>query len=176
MFSMLTAWKWFWRERESKSAVAENFQAIKRGSCCEFLTHDRGIKWVQEPKTIYIFPRLRMWLTINQPSQANIKFSLLFYSDTTYKIRVHTADVRNAGTDANVFLMIFGSKGDSGELALKNSETHRDKFERGQTDDFTFSLLSLGKTYSLISTNIIFDAIVRKYFWVRLYLVPIFLK
>eukprot|EP00794_Sanderia_malayensis_P016965 gene16965-18674_t len=65
--------------------------------------------------------------------------------ETTYKIHVHTADVRNSGTDANVFLIVFGDKGDSGELALKNSESHRDKFERGQTDDFTFNMLSLGQ-------------------------------
>ncbi len=70
---------------------------------------------------------------------------MILIADTVYRIKVHTADVRNAGTDANVFLKIFGDKGDSGELALKNSETHRDKFERGQTDNFTFSMLSLGK-------------------------------
>ena len=51
-----------------------------------------------------------------------------------------------AGTDANVFMIIFGENGDSGELALKNSETYKDKFERDHTDVFTFkNLLSLGK-------------------------------
>jgi len=51
-----------------------------------------------------------------------------------------------AGTDANVFMIIFGENGDSGELALKNSETYKDKFERNHTDVFTFkNLLSLGK-------------------------------
>ena len=71
------------------------------------------------------------------------------FQETTYKINVHTADVRSAGTDANVFLKIYGDKGDSGELQLKNSETHRDKFERGQTDIFTFKMLSLGKFAAL---------------------------
>ena len=51
-----------------------------------------------------------------------------------------------AGTDANVFIIIFGENGDSGELALKNSETYKDKFERNHIDVFTFkNLLSLGK-------------------------------
>ena len=51
-----------------------------------------------------------------------------------------------AGTDANVFMIIFGENGDSGELPLKNSETYKDKFERDHTDVFTFkNLLSLGK-------------------------------
>ena len=51
-----------------------------------------------------------------------------------------------AGTDANVFMVMFGENGDSGELALKNSETYRDKFERNHTDVFTFNnLLTLGE-------------------------------
>ena len=57
-----------------------------------------------------------------------------------------TGDVMGAGTDANVFIVMFGENGDSGELALKNSETYRDKFERNHTDVFTFNnLLTLGE-------------------------------
>lgn len=59
---------------------------------------------------------------------------------------VITGDVSGAGTDANVFLIIFGEYGDSGEIPLKNSETHKDKFERGHTDVFSLQdMLSLGK-------------------------------
>lgn len=57
-----------------------------------------------------------------------------------------TGDVLGAGTDANVFIVIFGEHGDSGELALKNSETYKDKFERNHTDVFSFkNFLSLGE-------------------------------
>lgn len=70
---------------------------------------------------------------------------MISFLETTYKVIVHTGDIRSAGTDANVSLKIFGDKGDSGDLELKNSETHRDKFERGQTDIFTFKMLSLGE-------------------------------
>lgn len=55
-----------------------------------------------------------------------------------------------AGTDANVFLTLFGANGDSGELELKKSETNRNKFERGKTDVFVFSdILSLGELSKL---------------------------
>lgn len=37
-----------------------------------------------------------------------------------------------AGTNANVFLTIFGENGDSGERKLAKSDTHYDKFERNQ--------------------------------------------
>jgi len=49
-----------------------------------------------------------------------------------YVISVVTGDISGAGTDANVFLTLFGDKGDTGERKLHKSETYRDKFERGQ--------------------------------------------
>lgn len=50
-----------------------------------------------------------------------------------------------AGTDANVFLIVFGEYGDTGMLPLKTS-TNRNKFERKNKDMFRFpDLLSLGE-------------------------------
>ena len=49
-----------------------------------------------------------------------------------YTVNVVTGDVSRAGTDANVFLTIFGDKGDTGERQLEKSETNRNKFERAQ--------------------------------------------
>ena len=59
---------------------------------------------------------------------------------------VVTGDLSGSGTDANVFLIIFGEYGDSGEIALENSETYKDKFERGHTDVFLLKdMLSSGE-------------------------------
>ena len=49
-----------------------------------------------------------------------------------YTVNVVTGDVSRGGTDANVFLTIFGEHGDSGEQHLSNSETNKNKFERAQ--------------------------------------------
>lgn len=50
-----------------------------------------------------------------------------------------------AGTDATVWLIIFGENGDTGTLALRDSNK-ANKFERKQTDTFIFTdILSLGK-------------------------------
>lgn len=50
-----------------------------------------------------------------------------------------------SGTDANVFLMVFGEYGDTGILPLKES-TSRNKFERKKKDVFRFpDMLSLGE-------------------------------
>ena len=50
----------------------------------------------------------------------------------TYVVDVFTGDKFLAGTNANVFINMFGEKGDSGERKLVKSETHMDKFERNQ--------------------------------------------
>ncbi|XP_027954221.1 lipoxygenase homology domain-containing protein 1 [Eumetopias jubatus] len=63
---------------------------------------------------------------------------------TSYTVSVKTSDILGAGTDANVYIIIFGENGDSGTLALKQS-ANWDKFERNNTDTFNFSdMLSLG--------------------------------
>uniref|UniRef100_A0A2K5QBQ8 Lipoxygenase homology domain-containing protein 1 n=1 Tax=Cebus imitator TaxID=2715852 RepID=A0A2K5QBQ8_CEBIM len=63
---------------------------------------------------------------------------------TSYTVAVKTSDILGAGTDANVFIIIFGENGDSGTLAL-NQSANWNKFERNNTDTFSFpDMLSLG--------------------------------
>lgn len=54
------------------------------------------------------------------------------YAVHTYGISVFTGDVYGAGTDANVYLTMYGDLGDTGERKLSKSETNMNKFERGQ--------------------------------------------
>ena len=60
-----------------------------------------------------------------------------------YEVFVYTGDVRSAGTDANVFLTMFGENGDTGERPLSKSETHKDKFERGQVICYFYTFFFL---------------------------------
>lgn len=55
----------------------------------------------------------------------------------TYKVSVMTGDVYGAGTDANVYLTIYGDQGDTGERKLRKSETNGNKFERGSVSNRT---------------------------------------
>lgn len=61
-----------------------------------------------------------------------------------YIINVHTSDIRWAGTDATVALVLYGEDGDSGAIPLTHSETNRDKFERGKIDKFIYEAADLG--------------------------------
>lgn len=46
-----------------------------------------------------------------------------------YKVLVYTGTKRGAGTDANVFINMFGSDGNSGERQLDNNKNN---FEKGE--------------------------------------------
>ena len=59
-----------------------------------------------------------------------------------YRITVETGDVRGAGTDANVFVTLHGSKGTMSDRLL---ESHPENFERGRTDVFTVRTQDLGE-------------------------------
>ena len=62
-----------------------------------------------------------------------------------YNVYVFTGNVMFAGTNANIYVTIYGSKGDTGERQLRSSETHKDKFERDHVDVFNLSAADLGK-------------------------------
>ena len=48
----------------------------------------------------------------------------------------YTSDLKGAGTDANVFVSLYGEKGHTGDLALVDTSKHKRKdcFERKSVD------------------------------------------
>jgi hypothetical protein len=48
----------------------------------------------------------------------------------SYRVTTITGDRRGAGTDANVFIQVFGDKGNTSEIKLSNAKNN---FERGTT-------------------------------------------
>ncbi len=62
----------------------------------------------------------------------------------TYNVSVTTSDKRGAGTDANVFIQLFGENNDSGKQKLETSKNNKNKFERGQTDVFEIKEADIG--------------------------------
>lgn len=66
----------------------------------------------------------------------------------TYVVEVYTGDVRFAGTNANVHLMIVGERGDTGRRQLRQSlSAKKDKFEAGNVR-FTEKPFSQFKQFS----------------------------
>lgn len=48
-----------------------------------------------------------------------------------YRVTVCTGDLEGAGTDANVYLCLFGDVGDTGERPLYNCRNNTDLFKKG---------------------------------------------
>lgn len=80
-----------------------------------------------------------------------------FSAEIPYEVVIHTGDVRGAGTDANVILVLYGEKGKSDEFKLRNKT---DNFERDKVDKFKVHILShkalclCGLLDSLFSNNV----------------------
>lgn len=90
---------------------------------------------------------------------------------TTFTMRVKTGEKKNAGTDANVYAILYGTKDDTGNyennsnctvstispsatekcvcvsgiINLKASKNYRNKFELGLIDEFTIEAVDIGK-------------------------------
>lgn len=45
-----------------------------------------------------------------------------------------TGDEPKSGTDANVYITLFGEDSESSEFRLSKSETHRNKFEKNNVN------------------------------------------
>ncbi len=61
-----------------------------------------------------------------------------------YEIVVVTGNVKGAGTDANVFLTIFGKTAQSQKLPLRNRE-NENPFERNKSDVFILKSNCVGQ-------------------------------
>lgn len=56
-----------------------------------------------------------------------------------YEVKVLTGNATYAGTDAKVYIKIFGENGTAREVELNNGQ---DSFEKGQTDKFTVIIIA----------------------------------
>jgi hypothetical protein len=83
---------------------------------------------------VWYFP-CNQWLDSSQGDRATrrtLKATRSFDPSSLqcrYRVAVTTANVRGAGTDANVYVEIHGSEGDTGQKALAKHGTNC--FERG---------------------------------------------
>ena len=69
-------------------------------------------------------------------------------SEIVYNVWVWTSDTRGSGTDANVYLTLYGKKGKTDEIQIGNAT---DNFEQGQLDKFKVSLEIIFLPYNFSS-------------------------
>ncbi|DBA69854.1 TPA: hypothetical protein ACH3X2_012566 [Trebouxia sp. C0005] len=82
----------------------------------------------------------------SKPERAFVNSTL-----TDYEVTVHTSDVQDAGTDADVSLVMYGASGESKPLPLKASTS---AFASGSVDSFTVQAPEMGPlTHVRVSHN-----------------------
>lgn len=57
---------------------------------------------------------------------------MLLLHFTGYKICIYTGDDKDSGTKANVYMKLFGNKGETDPVQLRKSETNDVQFQPGQ--------------------------------------------
>ena len=67
-------------------------------------------------------------------------------ADIPYEITIFTGDVKDAGTDCQMTMTLYGNEGATPEISLEKGE---EKFERGTVDMFRMELEDIGKLSKL---------------------------
>lgn len=62
-----------------------------------------------------------------------------------YRILVKTGDHNGSSTEAEIGLVLFGEKGKSKYLILKESKNHRIPFRKSNTDCFDIEIFDIGE-------------------------------
>ncbi|CAF2355156.1 unnamed protein product [Rotaria sp. Silwood2] len=82
--------------------------------------------------------------------ELTLKTAAQHLDKTTYNVRIKTGDIFQGGTDADVYLKIFGENGDTDIIQLRTANNTSNKFEKGRTDHFTLEFDELGKIQHII--------------------------
>ncbi|CAF3703956.1 unnamed protein product, partial [Rotaria sordida] len=105
-----------------------------------------------DPKTKY-FANCNKWLSKDE-GDGQISRDLTLYKDINkgqrsnkYKITVYTGKKMGAGTDADVFITLYGDLGQSGAITLDDKKNN---FESGQKDEFTIECPSVGEINKIL--------------------------
>lgn len=65
---------------------------------------------------------------------------------------MRTGTCRHAGTDANVYIQLFGNSGSTGKVKLVDSESgNKNKFETGRVDLFKVEAVDIEEVLTILS-------------------------
>ncbi|XP_075684221.1 oxygen-regulated protein 1 [Rhinoderma darwinii] len=79
------------------------------------------------------------WRELPLSTDANDPIELM-----DYEIQVYTGTISDADAESNVYIHVFGTRGDSGKRKLHKSKFQTAKFQKGQVDVFCIQAVSLG--------------------------------
>ena len=70
---------------------------------------------------------------------------LCFVAVVAYQLCLKMGDVLGDGTEGNVFIQLFGDKGMTEQIQLRQAGNSKIRFEKGRTYKFTVETIDIGK-------------------------------
>ena len=70
---------------------------------------------------------------------------IYFVTVHNYYVSIHTGNVKEAGTSADVTFNLYGERGDTGKRKVVSTINTDTKWQQGQVDVFTIEAVHLGK-------------------------------
>jgi hypothetical protein len=125
------------RQNIATVAISTNYQLTVDIQTQNFnnLQYPRGPKLVLKWKNSSVEGKSELSIQGAQPAQATpVPNPCAANGSVDYEVTIHTADVDEAGTNANVFITLFGQCGESPETELDIDDY--DDFERNATDRY----------------------------------------
>ena len=68
-----------------------------------------------------------------------------FVAVVAYQLCLKMGDVLGDGTEGNVFIQLFGDKGMTEQIQLRQAGNSKIRFEKGRTYKFTVETVDMGK-------------------------------
>ena len=62
-----------------------------------------------------------------------------------YNLKMKLGEVKGSGADGNVYIQLFGSKGNTAKIQLRQAGDEKNRFETGQEYKFMVTTLDIGK-------------------------------
>lgn len=75
----------------------------------------------------------------------NHKVLLCFVAVVAYQLCLKMGEVLGDGTEGNVFIQLFGDKGMTEQIQLRQAGNSKISFEKGRTYKFTVETIDIGK-------------------------------
>lgn len=71
----------------------------------------------------------------------------------TYNIKMKLGEVKGKGADGNVYIQLFGSKGNTAKIQLRQAGDNKNLFESSQEYKFMVTTSDVGKVFSELLKN-----------------------
>ena len=70
-----------------------------------------------------------------------------------YNLKMKLGEVKGSGADGNVYIQLFGSKGNTAKIQLRQAGDEKNRFKTGQEYKFMVTTLDIGKVLCTVNSQ-----------------------